>query len=191
MQTNYPQSVPAKFWQISETIPVTRLTEIFRQAAKSRIITNAHSVNKGQMPELALPKDGETDFYFIEAAEPEDAVSKIVELVKIRIARRFGLDPIRDIQVLCPMQRGGIGARSLNVELQKALNPGSASQPAVERFGYTYRIGDKVMQIENDYEKEVFNGDIGFVASMRSSSATPPRSIRVKGLNTPPWSFRS
>jgi exodeoxyribonuclease V alpha subunit len=150
----------------SEMIPVARLTEIFRQAAKSRIITNAHRVNKGQMPELALPKDGETDFYFIEAAEPEDAVSKIVELVKTRIARRFGLDSIRDIQVLCPMQRGGIGARSLNVELQKALNPGSATQPAVERFGYTYRVGDKVMQIENDYEKETFNGDIGFVATI-------------------------
>jgi exodeoxyribonuclease V alpha subunit len=150
----------------SEMIPVTRLTEIFRQAAKSRIITNAHRVNKGQMPELALPKDRETDFYFIEAAGPEDAVSKIVELVKVRIARRFDLDPIRDIQVLCPMQRGGVGARSLNVELQKALNPGSASQPAVERFGYTYRVGDKTMQIENDYEKEVFNGDIGFIAAI-------------------------
>jgi exodeoxyribonuclease V alpha subunit len=150
----------------SEAVPVVRLTEIFRQAAESRIITNAHRINKGQMPELASPREGETDFYFVDAAEPQDAVPKIVEMVKIRIARRFGLDPIRDIQVLCPMQRGAVGARSLNVELQKALNPGSDSQPAVERFGYTYRVGDKVMQMENDYEKEVFNGDIGFVAAI-------------------------
>ena len=150
----------------SEVMPVTRLTEIFRQAAKSRIITNAHRVNKGHMPELTLSKDDETDFYFIDAAEPEDAVSKIVELVKTRIPRRFGLDPIRDIQVLCPMQRGGVGARALNVELQKALNSGTASQSSVERFGYTYRVGDKVMQTENDYEKEVFNGDIGFVTAI-------------------------
>ncbi len=150
----------------SGIVPVTRLTEIFRQAAKSRIITNAHRVNKGHMPELTLSKDDETDFYFIDASEPEDAMSKIVELVKTRIPRRFGLDPIRDIQVLCPMQRGGVGARSLNVELQKALNSGSAGQPSVERFGYTYRVGDKVMQTENDYEKEAFNGDIGFVTAI-------------------------
>jgi exodeoxyribonuclease V alpha subunit len=150
----------------SEVMPVTRLTEIFRQAAKSRIITNAHRVNKGHMPELRPSKDDQTDFYFIDAAEPEDAVSKIVELVKTRIPRRFGLDPIRDIQVLCPMQRGGVGARALNVELQKALNSGTASQSSVERFGYTYRVGDKVMQTENDYEKEVFNGDIGFVSAI-------------------------
>ena len=150
----------------SEVMPVTRLTEIFRQAAKSRIITNAHRVNKGHMPELRPSKDDQTDFYFIDAAEPEDAVSKIVELVKTRIPRRFGLDPIRDIQVLCPMQRGGVGARALNVELQKALNSGTASQSSVERFGYTYRVGDKVMQTENDYEKEVFNGDIGFVTAI-------------------------
>jgi exodeoxyribonuclease V alpha subunit len=154
----------------SEVMPVTRLTEIFRQAARSRIITNAHRVNKGHMPELALSKDEETDFYFVDADQPEDAVSKIVELVKTRIARRFGLDPIREIQVLCPMQRGSIGARALNVELQKALNSGSAGQPAVERFGYTYRIGDKVMQTENDYEKEVFNGDIGFVTAIDSDA---------------------
>jgi exodeoxyribonuclease V alpha subunit len=106
----------------SGIVPVARLTEIFRQAARSRIITNAHRINKGLMPELSLPKDGRADFYFIDASEPEDGVSKIVELVKTRIPRRFGLDPVRDIQVLCPMHRGGIGARSLNVELQKALN---------------------------------------------------------------------
>jgi exodeoxyribonuclease V alpha subunit len=118
------------------------------------------------MPDLVPPSEGTTDFYFVAAAEPEDAVQKIIEVVKSRVPRRFGLDPIRDIQVLCPMQKGGVGARSLNVELQKALNPGRPDQPAVERFGYTYRVGDKVMQTENDYEKEVFNGDIGFVAAL-------------------------
>ena len=150
----------------SGRIPVTRLTEIFRQAAKSRIITNAHRVNRGIMPVLSRPQSGETDFYFIESNEPGDAVAKIVELVKTRIARRFRVDPVHDIQVLCPMQRGGIGARSLNLELQKALNPGFGDQSAVERFGYTYRVGDKVMQTENDYDKEIFNGDIGFIDSI-------------------------
>ena len=150
----------------SGVVPVAKLTEIFRQAASSKIIINAHKVNKGQMPELAPPQEGLTDFYFVEANEPEDAVPKIVEVVRNRVPRRFGMDPVRDIQVLCPMQRGGVGARSLNVELQKALNPGTPDQPSVERFGYTYRVGDKVMQTENDYDKEVFNGDIGFVTSI-------------------------
>ncbi len=147
----------------SKKIPVTRLTEIFRQAARSRIITNAHRVNQGIMPVLSRPQTGDSDFYFVETDEPADAVSKIVELVKTRIGRRFGLNPVRDIQVLCPMQRGGVGARSLNIELQKVLNPGFEDQLAVERFGFTYRIGDKVMQTENDYDKEIFNGDIGFI----------------------------
>ena len=154
----------------SEVVPVTCLTEIFRQAAKSRIITNAHRVNKGFMPEMDNPKGKETDFYFVDAADPADAMSKIIELVKTRISRRFGLDPIRDIQVLCPMQRGGIGARSINVELQKVLNTASANQPSVERFGYTYRVGDKVMQVENNYEKEIFNGDIGFVTAIEADA---------------------
>ena len=150
----------------SESVPVTRLTEIFRQAAKSRIITNAHRVNHGKMPDFTIPEGGQSDFYFIEAQAPEDAVSKIVEVVKNRIPQRFGFDPIRDIQVLCPMQRGGVGARSLNIDLQKALNPGSDIAQSVERFGYTYRVGDKVMQTENDYDREVFNGDIGFVTAI-------------------------
>ena len=93
------------------------------------------------------------------ADDPETAVGRIIELVKTRIPKRFGLDPIRDIQVLCPMNRGGVGARSLNIELQAALNP--AGDRKVERFGWTFAPGDKVMQIENDYDKEVYNGDIG------------------------------
>jgi exodeoxyribonuclease V alpha subunit len=147
----------------SGAIPVVRLTEVFRQAAESRIIVNAHRINQGVIPDLRKP-DAESDFYFIEAEDPETAVSRIIELVKTRIPRRFGLDPIRDIQVLCPMNRGGVGARSLNIELQAALNP--AGERKVERFGWTFAPGDKVMQIENDYDKEVYNGDIGCVGDV-------------------------
>ena len=150
----------------SGVVPVARLTEIFRQAAESRIIVNAHRINHGQMPEWTTAKDAPTDFYFVEANEPEDALAKIIEVVHHRIPQRFGLDPVKDVQVLCPMNRGGVGARSLNVELQRVLNPGGPDQPAVERFGSTYRLGDKVMQIVNDYEKDVFNGDIGYVTGL-------------------------
>jgi exodeoxyribonuclease V alpha subunit len=136
---------------------------VFRQAAKSRIITNAHRINQGKTPDLSTP-DGETDFYFVPAEDPDQAVSRIITLVHSRIPRRFGLDPIRDIQVLCPMNRGGVGARSLNIELQAALNPPSENK--VDRFGSTFAPGDKVMQIENDYDKEVYNGDIGYVEAV-------------------------
>ena len=147
----------------SGAVPVVRLTEVFRQAAQSQIIVNAHRINQGVMPDLRKP-EGESDFYFVEADNAEAAVPRIIELVKTRIPRRFGLDPIRDIQVLCPMNRGGVGARSLNIELQAALNP--AGERKVERFGWTFAPGDKVMQIENDYDKEVYNGDIGFVSDV-------------------------
>jgi exodeoxyribonuclease V alpha subunit len=144
----------------SGAVPVVRLTEVFRQAAQSRIITNAHRINQGLIPDLS-PPGTESDFYFVQADDPETAVSRIVELAKHRIPRRFGLDPIRDVQVLCPMNRGGVGARSLNIELQAALNP--AGERKIERFGWTFAPGDKIMQIENDYDKEVYNGDIGFI----------------------------
>jgi exodeoxyribonuclease V alpha subunit len=147
----------------SAVVPVVRLTEVFRQAAESRIIVNAHRINAGFMPELQKPED-QSDFYFVAADDPETAVARVLELVKTRIPRRFGLDPIQDIQVLCPMNRGGAGARSLNIELQKALNP--AGERKVERFGWTFAPGDKVMQIENDYDKEVYNGDIGSVVDV-------------------------
>ena len=94
------------------------------------------------------------------------AAAKVVKVVSERIPARFGFNPIRDVQVLCPMNRGGVGARSLNLDLQTALNPQRQDQPVVERFGFTYRVGDKVMQIQNDYEKDAFNGDIGFVAAI-------------------------
>jgi exodeoxyribonuclease V alpha subunit len=144
----------------SGAVPVVRLTEVFRQAAQSRIITNAHRINQGLMPDLAAAEAD--DFYFVDAAEPEDAVRKLLTIVQERIPKRFGLDPIRDIQVLCPMNRGGLGARSLNIDLQKALKP--PGEVRIERFGWTFCPGDKVMQIENDYDKDVYNGDLGIVS---------------------------
>ncbi|MDE0456876.1 MAG: ATP-dependent RecD-like DNA helicase [Chromatiales bacterium] len=144
----------------SGAVPVVRLTEVFRQAAESRIIVNAHRINAGDIPELD-PPEAISDFYFVPADDPESAVPRVLELVRTRIPRRFGLDPVRDIQVLCPMNRGGVGARSLNIELQAVLNP--AGERRVERFGWTFARGDKVMQIENDYDKDVYNGDIGRV----------------------------
>ena len=110
-----------------------------------------------------------SDFYFVPAEDPETAVQRILELVKTRIPKRFGLNAIRDIQVLCPMNRGGVGARSLNIELQAALNP--AGERKVERFGSIFAPGDKVMQIENDYDKEVYNGDIGYIDDVDTEAA--------------------
>jgi exodeoxyribonuclease V alpha subunit len=154
----------------SGAVPVVRLTEVFRQAAQSRIITSAHRINQGSMPDLSPPGPASdlSDFYFVPADDSETAVSRIIELVKTRIPKRFGLDPIRDIQVLCPMNRGGVGARALNIELQAALNP--AGDRKVERFGWTFAPGDKVMQIENDYDKEVYNGDIGTIDNVDSNA---------------------
>ncbi len=144
----------------SKAIAVARLTEVFRQAAESRIVVNAHRINRGEMPEW--PRRGEnSDFFFVEAKEPEDGAAKVVEIVRDRIPKRFGLDPVRDVQVLCPMQRGALGARPLNGDLQKALNPNMAEK--IERFGSAFAPGDKVMQTENDYDREVFNGDLGRV----------------------------
>src|SRR6202042_2737018 len=167
-----------------------------------------HQINRGSIPDLSRP-EGDTDFYFVQADDPETAVPLIIELVKTRIPRRFGLNPVHDIQVLCPMNRGGVGARSLNIELQAALNP--AGERKVERFGWIFAPGDKIMQIENDYDKEVYNGDIGFVtevdpeegtltASFDGRSVTysfgeldtwcqhtPPASTRAKVRNTQLW----
>ncbi|GLI95200.1 ATP-dependent RecD-like DNA helicase [Methylocystis echinoides] len=142
----------------SGALPVARLTEVFRQAAESRIVVNAHRINRGEMPEWPKREEA-SDFYFVEAGDPEQGAAKVVEIVRDRIPRRFGLDPVADVQVLCPMQRGVLGARSLNADLQKALNPNMAEK--VERFGSSFAPGDKVMQTENDYDREVFNGDLG------------------------------
>ena len=146
----------------SGAVPVVRLTEIFRQAAASHIIANAHRINRGEMPELDPVEGG--DFYFVEAADAEDGVRKILALVRERIPKRFGLDPVRDIQVLCPMNRGGLGARSLNLELQQALNP--PGELRIERFGQVFGPGDKVMQVENNYDRDVYNGDLGIVTGL-------------------------
>jgi exodeoxyribonuclease V alpha subunit len=113
----------------SGAVPVVRLTEVFRQATQSRIITSAHRINHGLIPDLS--SRSQSDFYFAQADDPETAVPRIIEFVKTRTPKRFGLDPVRDIQVLCPMNRGGVGARSLNIELQAALNP--AGERKVER----------------------------------------------------------
>lgn len=146
----------------SGALPVARLTEVFRQAAASRIITTAHAINAGTIPDLRPPADGaNSDFYFLPADTPEQAVSLILKVVGERIPARFGLDPVGEVQVLCPMARGGCGSRSLNIELQQLLNPDPSEQ--VERFGWRFAPGDKVMQIANDYEKEVFNGDMGTI----------------------------
>jgi exodeoxyribonuclease V alpha subunit len=151
----------------SGAVPVVRLTEVFRQAAESRITVNAHRINQGLMPDLATVESG--DFHFLDAAEPEEALRKLLAIVRERIPKRFGLDPIRDIQVLCPMNRGGLGARSLNIELQRALNP--PGDIRIERFGWTFCPGDEIMQIENDYDRDVYNGDLGIVSSIDMEDA--------------------
>jgi exodeoxyribonuclease V alpha subunit len=144
----------------ARALPTVRLTEVFRQAATSQIIVSAHRINQGLMPEVRMGEGG-SDFYFVPADDPAACVRKVVEIVRDRIPRRFGLDPIRDIQVLCPTNRGGLGARALNHDLQHALNP--PTDVRVERFGSTFCVGDKVMQVENDYTKEVYNGDLGVI----------------------------
>jgi len=146
----------------SGVAPVVRLTEVFRQAAGSHIITNAHRIRRGQMPDMR-GADPSSDFHFVERDDPEKIAATLVKLVQERIPERFRLDPIRDVQVLCPMNRGSLGVRELNTALQKALNPSHPGQPAVERFGWRFQIGDKVIQTENDYDKDVFNGDVGIV----------------------------
>ena len=142
----------------SGAVPVMELNEIFRQARESLIIVNAHKINQGLMPTFKPSGHKLADFYFIEQEEPEKVLGIILELVKERIPKRFGFDPIDDIQVLTPMHKGMVGAGNLNLELQNALNPGPDS---LSRGGKNFRINDKVMQIQNNYEKEVFNGDLG------------------------------
>lgn len=141
----------------SAAVPVVRLTEIFRQASSSRIIVNAHRINSGAMPE----SEKDTDFFFIEREEPESIPSTILELVAQRIPKKWKLDPRSDIQVLCPMNRGSLGTIQMNRILQERLNPKRSGDPSVEKFGWEFRVRDKVIQTRNNYDKEVFNGDIG------------------------------
>jgi exodeoxyribonuclease V alpha subunit len=147
----------------SGAVPVVSLVEIFRQAQDSSIIVNAHLINSGVIPRLEASTEGWNDFYFIEKNEPEEALVTILKLVCERIQKAFGFDPIDDVQILTPMNRGTVGASNLNLELQKALNPG---EEGVMRGGRGFRINDKVMQIRNNYDKDVYNGDIGRISGI-------------------------
>jgi exodeoxyribonuclease V alpha subunit len=148
----------------SGVLPVVRLTEVFRQAAGSHIITNAHLVNRGVFPDSA--SGDSTDFYFVQRETPEAILSTLEDLVKNRIPRKFGFDPRRDIQLLSPMNRGSLGVREMNLLLQRELNPKREGEIAVQKFGWEFRVGDKVIQTENNYDKEVFNGDIGHITAI-------------------------
>jgi len=143
----------------SRRFPVAELNEIFRQAGGSSIIVNAHAINRGDMPESGAPGSG-ADFFIVEEEDPDKAVQVILKLVKKQIPARLHVGPIRDIQVLAPMVRGSLGARNLNSQLQEALNPDG---DFLERFGTRFRERDKVMQLENNYDKDIFNGDTGFI----------------------------
>ena len=144
----------------SNSVPVVELDEIFRQAKESLIIVNAHKINNGILPSFRPSNDKLDDFYFIEREDPEEVLKIILELTKERIPTKFGFDPVDDIQILTPMHRGTVGAGNLNIELQKLLNP---VEDGVIRGNKNFRSNDKVMQIKNNYDKEVFNGDIGRV----------------------------
>lgn len=146
----------------SGVVTVCRLEHVFRQAARSHIVTNAHCINAGQMPDLE-PGGGVQDFYFVEAEDPDYACEVVLKMVKDRIPRKFKFDPVDQLQIITPMRKGAIGSQNLNHMLQDALNQGGTE---VQRFGYTYRIGDKVMQVVNNYDKDVFNGDMGRIVSL-------------------------
>jgi exodeoxyribonuclease V alpha subunit len=144
----------------SEQIPLTCLTTIFRQAADSQIITNAHRINQGQMPFFA--KDA-GQFYLFPAEDAVAAADWVVDVVTERIPQKFSFDPVQDIQVLSPMYRGAAGVQALNQRLQEKLNPGTPGKSERQLYGTIFRPGDKVMQTRNNYDKDVYNGDIGFV----------------------------
>ena len=150
----------------SQRIPVVRLVRIFRQAQKSRIVMSAHAINRGKFPDTSNGRD--TDFFFMKEEDPERAAESIVRLVKERLPRAYRESPDR-IQVLTPMQRGVVGAANLNLLLQQALNP---SGPSLNRGGYTYRQGDRVMQQRNNYDKDVFNGDLGYIREVDTEERT-------------------
>ncbi|WP_262296020.1 SF1B family DNA helicase RecD2 [Microvirga sesbaniae] len=143
----------------SGTVPVVHLREVFRQERESRIITVAHAINRGIVPDLSHQPD--SDLYFVEADTPADAIAKMTILMRDRIPRKFGLDPVRDVQVLCPMNRGRLGTHMLNGELQQIFNPPGTE--SLHRAGWIYGPGDKVMQVRNDYERDVYNGEVGIV----------------------------
>ena len=148
----------------SGVIASTRLEFIFRQDSSGLIVTNAHHVNAGEPLEV---RSGETDFYFMRIEDPALCVQRAIEFMTTRIPRKFGMDPLQDVQVLTPMRRNMLGTENLNVEIQKALNP---TGPALIRGGTTFRVGDRVMQLRNNYDKDVYNGDVGFVKGVDAES---------------------
>ncbi len=147
----------------SGAVPCVRLVKIFRQAEKSLIVQNAHRINAGESPIVPEKGDPSADFFMMDRRDPDATRDVLVELVTRHIPRKFGLDPVRDIQVLTPMNRGPVGTAVLNEALQAVLNPAS---PGLVRGKVTFRVGDKVMQLRNDYDKNVYNGDVGVVASV-------------------------
>jgi exodeoxyribonuclease V alpha subunit len=151
------------------TVPVLRLTEVFRQAAESGIVRGAHRINRGQHPEFGHREGGPADIYGIRVERPEEAAAKLLELVAVRIPERFGLDPLEDVQVLTPVHRGPLGTRALNELLRERLNPDLGT--FVERGELRLALGDKVMQLENDYEREVYNGDLGRIVMVDRKEA--------------------
>lgn len=153
----------------AEGISSARLTEIFRQAQTSQIILNAHRINHGEMPQ-ALEKNQNSDFYFINVESPEAICSTVLELVTERIPQRFGYLPVQDIQVLTPMNKGSVGSRMLNSMLQEKLN--GVSEPKITRFDWTFAPRDKVIQLVNNYDKDVFNGDIGQIAGVEAGTTS-------------------
>ena len=148
-------------------LTVIRLTEIFRQAAESKIVLSAHRINHGELPDLDTSQGSTSDFYFISREDPDAARDTIVELVAQRIPARWGFDATTDVQVLTPMHRGDLGTAALNSALQARLNP-PAGKLELTRGDRTYRVGDKVMQLRNDYDRSVFNGDIGVIATINA-----------------------
>jgi exodeoxyribonuclease V alpha subunit len=149
----------------SGMIPVVHLREIFRQAGDSRIISGAHAINRGEIPDiLEPPKD--SDFVFIDREDPEECAATLVSMVRDRLPKHLGLDPIEGIQILSPMHRGSLGIKELNIRLQATLNPKSEYRDEYQAYGTLFRVGDKVIQTSNNYDKEVFNGDIGRIRSM-------------------------
>jgi exodeoxyribonuclease V alpha subunit len=142
----------------SGRLPVARLNRIYRQEAGGLLVQNAHAINRGELPDLPERNAPLTDFYYVERERPSEMVEAIKEVLTVRIPERFGLDPARDVQVLTPMYKGEVGLENLNRVVQALLNPGAVSSRG-------FRPGDKVMQVRNDYDREVFNGDIGFVES--------------------------
>jgi exodeoxyribonuclease V alpha subunit len=145
----------------SSEVPISRLTTIYRQAENSQIVHNAHRINRGQMPVFSKTADG--DFFLFPAEDAEKAADWVVDLVHERIPKQFGFDPIKDIQVLTPMYRGAAGVDVLNEKLQEKLNPFGKGKQEQKLFGRIYREGDKVMQIRNNYDKDIYNGDIGYI----------------------------